>query len=318
MKPLSVRRFVILLTMAAGAITAQTAPRTALPGTVNYIEGSVSIDGGAVNASQNGQVTLQRNQTLTTAQGKAEVLMSPGVFLRIGDNGEVRMISPELVNPQVEVVRGSAMLEVDSKVKDASITVLERGASASVLKAGLYRFDGDAGRIAVVDGDLNVTESGHTKKIGKGKEIVLDSDPRLKSVSFDSKAKDSLYVWSEVRSESLAEANASTAQYIYSGYGPYAGNGWYWNPGFSMYSWLPGDGFFYSPFGYPFYSIGYVPFYRAYYYGGYRGPYRGGQPVRTGFVPRVNSGASAPAVHGFTAAPRMSGGGGFRGGGGRR
>jgi len=302
--------------MAAGALIARTPPTTALPGTVNYIEGSVSIDSGTLNASQNGQVTLQPNQILSTAQGKAEVLMSPGIFLRVGDNGEIRMISPELVNPQVEVMRGIAMLEVDSKIKDASVTVLEKGASASVLKEGLYRFDSDAGRIAVVDGDLNVTENGHTKKIGKGKEIVLDNDPKLKAVSFDRNAKDNLYVWSEVRSGSLAEANASTAQYIYSGYGPYVGNGWYWNSAFSMYSWLPGDGFFYSPFGYPFYSIGYVPYYGG-FYGGYRGPFRGRPGVGAGFVPRGNFNTGAPAVHGFTGAPRMSGGG-FRGGGGGR
>jgi hypothetical protein len=282
---------------------------------VNYIEGNISVDGRTLNTSQNGQVVLQPSQTLTTAQGKAEVLLSPGVFLRVGDQGEIRMISPELVNPHVEVVRGSAMLEVDSKVKDASVTVSERGASASVLKEGLYRFDSEAGRMAVVDGELNVTENGQTKKIGKGKEIVLESDPRLKAESFDRNAKDSLYVWSEVRSQSLAQANASTARYLYAGYGPYVGTGWYWNPWFSMYSWLPGDGFFYSPFGYPFYSIRYVPVYRG-YYSGYRGPYRG--VAGTGFVPRATSGASVPAANGFTAAPRISGGSGVRVGGGRR
>src|SRR6202011_3579768 len=105
----------------------------------------------------------------------------------------------------------------------------------------------------------------------------------------DRNAKDNLYVWSEVRSGSLAEANASTAQHVYSGYGPYVGNGWYWNSAFSMYSWLPADGLSSSPFGYPCYSIVYVPYCGGFYggyYGGYRGPYRGRHEVGAGFVPR--------------------------------
>lgn len=322
MKTQSLRRFTLLLTLAAGVLSARNVPTLnaqtiAAPGTVNYIEGSVSIDGTPLNGSQIRQVALQRNQTLSTGNGKAEVLMSPGAFLRIGANSEVRMIAPELVNPQVEVARGSAMLEVDSKVKDASLTVSVRDASVSVLKQGLYRFDSDQASVAVIDGKLNVSENGHSKEIGKGKEIILDNEPELKAVSFDRKAKDDLYVWSEIRSGSLAEANASTAEYLYSGYGPYRGGGWYWNPSFAMYSWLPGDGFFYSPFGYPFYSVGYVPF-----YGGFYGPRHGGfvprRPLGMGFARPGNVSPHAPApVRGMSGTPRFSGGG-FRGVGGFR
>ena len=49
-------------------------------------------------------------------------------------------------------------------------------------------------------------------------------------------------------------------------------SGWYWNPSFGMYSYVPGmGGMFYSPFGNPFFS----PFdvYQAglFYYPGYYG-----------------------------------------------
>lgn len=318
-------RFALLLTMAASVLTAQNAPPMGTPGTVNYVEGSVSIDGAALSTNQNGHTALQRNQTLATGAGKAEILLSPGAFLRVGDNSEIRMIAPELVSPQVEVVRGTAMLEVDNKMKDAGIAVLERDASISVLKEGLYRFDSSDGRIAVVDGKLKVSENGHAKTIGKGEQIVLDSDPKLKTVSFDRKAKDELYVWSEIRSGYLANANAATAQRIYSGYGPYRGDGWYWNPSFAMYSWLPGDGYFYSPFGYPFFSLGYVPLYGGFYGGGFYRGYRSGfvphRPLASGFTQRGNAITTRPAA----ASPRIGSGfrtggfagGGFHGGGGR-
>src|SRR5580658_6768383 len=78
--------------------------RTALPGTVNYVEGQVSIDGNPLSAKQNGNTQVQPNQSLMTANGKAEMLLSPGVFVRAGNNSDIRMVSNGLANPTIEVV----------------------------------------------------------------------------------------------------------------------------------------------------------------------------------------------------------------------
>jgi hypothetical protein len=282
--------------------------RTALPGTVNYVEGQASIDGNPLNTKQDGNTQLVANQTLTTGNGKAEILLSPGVFVRAGSSSELRMVSPELVNPKIEVVRGEVMVEVDQKPKDVSIDVLERGATASILKHGLYQFDSDQGRIRVMDGKLKVTDNDNSKEFGKGKEVVLNGEP-LKPVSFDRNVKDDLYRWSSVRSDYLAQANESTANNIYLGYGSFWGPGWYWNPYFASWSWLPGSGYFYSPFGYPFFSPGYIVY--APHYGGigFGGGYGRGFVGRRGFAPAHNFG---PRIGGT---PHFSGGG-FRGGGG--
>jgi hypothetical protein len=293
---------------ASSLIASAPAAGTALPGTINYVEGQVSIDGRALAAKQDGNTEVQANQTLSTGNGKAEMLLSPGIFVRAGDNSEIRMISPELVDPTIEVVRGEVMVEVDQKPKDAQVDVLEHGATATILKQGLYDFDSDRSKIEVMDGKVNVKDNGHSKEVGKGKEIVLNGEP-LKTVSFDRKAEDSLYRWSNVRSEYLAQANAATAQNIYLGYGPFRGAGWYWNPWFTSWSWLPGDGYFYSPFGYPFFSPGFVvyaPYYRT---GGFGGGFRGGVPGgRRVFVPAPQTGT------GFRAGGGRAGGGGAGGG----
>lgn len=275
--------------------------RSAMPGTVNYVEGQVSIDGNPLSTRQNGSTQVQPNQSLMTANGHAEMLLSPGVFVRTGNNSEIRMVSNGIANPTIEVVRGEALVEVDQKANDARIDILEHGATASILKFGLYRFSSDQNQIAVFDGKLNVTVNGKTKEVGKGHEILLDN-PKLKTVSFDTKNEDDLYRWSSVRSAYLAEANQLTAQSAYMGYGPYWGPGWYWNPYFAMWSWLPGDGWFYSPFGYPFFSVAYVPYAR--FYGGFRGGFGPAFAGRAGF-----SGFAGGAFRG----------GGFAGGsGGRR
>jgi uncharacterized membrane protein YgcG len=286
---------------AAPFLSAQ-APRRALPGTVNYVEGQVSIDGNPLPARQNGDTQVQPNQNLITASGKAEMLLTPGVFVRTGNNSDIRMASNGLANPAIEVVRGEAMIEVDQKVTGAQIEVLEHGATASILKYGLYRFDGDRGRIEVIDGKLRVTENGQSKDFGKGNEVVVNGEP-LKSVGFDCNAEDDLYRWSSVRPAYLADANTVTAQSIYNGYGSYWGPDWYWDPYFGAWSWMPGDGFFYSPFGYPFFSPGYSIYASRFGFGrGFAG--------RTGvnMTPRLNGGALRGGG-GF-------GGGGFHGGGG--
>ena len=70
-----------------------------------------------------------------------------------------------------------------------------------------------------------------------------------------------------LRSGYLAEANADAApNYSYGGNG-WFGDGWYWDPWFDAYTFLPGDGIFYSPFGWGFCSPWYS--YRGSYFGGH-------------------------------------------------
>ena len=317
-KSVALLGFIGVLSFPLGAVVNPPAPAsappqmTARPGTINYVEGQVSLDGRALNASQTGYVPLEPNQMLSTINGKAEILLSPGVFLRIGDNSTVRMVSPELSEPQIELVRGEAMIEVDWMPKDQRVGVLERGSQAWITTRGLYRFDSDAGKVAVIDGKIEVTENDQKREFGKGKEVTLTA-AKLQPESFDRKAEDDLYRWSNVRSGYLAEASLDTAQkYYVGGNGPYWNVGWYWDPYYAFWSWMPYDGYFWSPFGYPFFSPGYVVYAPYFGYGrfGYRGGFAGRGFAGGGVAPRGL--AAGGGFHGgFT-------GGGFHGGGGRR
>src|SRR5438034_7482077 len=82
------------------------------PGTINYVEGKASINGQPVSSKDVGRVELNPNQNIKTTLGKAEVLLTPGVFLRLGDHSELRMISPGLSDAQVELIHGEAQTEV--------------------------------------------------------------------------------------------------------------------------------------------------------------------------------------------------------------
>ena len=115
-----------LATLLAPAFINGQSADPAVPGTLNYVEGQVSMNGHAVNQSSVGSSELQEGQVVETGNGKAEILLTPGVFLRLNDNSAVRMISPELAKTKVELVKGRADVEVDQLYKQNDLAREDR------------------------------------------------------------------------------------------------------------------------------------------------------------------------------------------------
>jgi hypothetical protein len=221
------------------------------PGMLNYVEGQASIDGRQVSSKSVGSVDVEQGQTIETGKGKAEILLTPGVFLRLGDDSALRMDTAGLTHTSVVLLRGEAMVEADDVHSQNNIQIVEKNAATTLDKNGIYKFNADQGQVAVYDGKATVSEGDQHVDLKKGKDTSLD---RLHSQSFDRNQVDDLYRWSDLRSGYLSEASAGSARtYVVNNAG-WAGGGWYWNPYYSFYSWLPGDGLFYSPFGYGFFS----------------------------------------------------------------
>lgn len=314
-----------LVTLLAPALTLGQNANPAGPGTLNYVEGQVSINGQVVNWLSVGSSQLHEGQTVETGNGKAEILLTPGVFLRLGDNSAVRMISPNLANTKVELVKGRADVEVDQLFKQNNLRVKVKDNETRLLKTGLYAFNFEGAIIQVFDGEAAVFPVDGQKKlvmVKKGHELAMNGDG-MKPEHFDKDAsEDALYNWSSLRSQYLGEANVQLAS-AYEG-APGFAPGWFWNAGLYGYTWLPGYGAFFDPFGYGFYSPyylydgGFVYGYgRGYGRGGYRGAYGHG---RTSF----HGGRAAGVQRSYGAAFHggdvgfHGGGGGFHGGGGRR
>ncbi len=244
---------------------------SARPGVLNYVEGSASLDGRSISEKALKSTFLNANDTLSTDIGRAEVLLTPGVFLRMGENSQIRMISPSLTNTQVEVSKGEVMIEAAGLVKDNNIQIIDHGASITIDKNGLYRITGDnPPMVAVLDGKADVAYGEKKVDLGKGREVTIAEG--LREEKFDTKKEDDLYAWSNVRSEyeaaaSYKTATAASVDNSYGGWYGYGfdggfGPGWYWNNGFNSWAWLPGNGAFFSPFGWGFYGpgvVGYAP-----------------------------------------------------------
>ena len=172
---------------------------SAKPGGVNYVEGNVFLDGKAISPENLKATFVNANETISTDIGKAEVLLSPGVFLRLGDNTRVRMVSPSLTDTQLELKAGEMMIEADDIVKDSQVTVLDHEHSVLIDRNGLYKFTaGDSASVAVLEGKVNILNGDRKTDIGKGHQVFL-GDAGLKNKKFDSKAPDELYAWSNVR-----------------------------------------------------------------------------------------------------------------------
>jgi hypothetical protein len=300
-----------LATLFASAFGQSENP--ARPGTLNYVEGSVALGGRAVNQRSIGTIAMDAGQTLSTANGHAEVLLTPGVFLRLDHDTTVKMVEPNLTQTEVEVDRGRAEVEVDALYKQNDLLIDDKTTQTKILNRGLYEFDANAGELKVFDGKAAVSPAQNAAKwvdVKGSHEFALNGESG-KPQHFDKDAsQDELYNWSSLRADYLGQANQSL---LAGGYAGEAGvyPGWAWDPAFYGYTWLPYDGLLYSPFGFGFYSPGF-------FYGGGFG-YRGGYGFRSGYGFHGGyAGGLADRSAGFAGGGGFHSGGGFHGGGGRR
>src|SRR5579862_4388645 len=73
------------------------------PGTINYVEGQVTAGGHAMGEKSVGSVDLAAGETLETQNGRAEILLTPGIFLRVDNHSSIQMVSPDLADTVVQL-----------------------------------------------------------------------------------------------------------------------------------------------------------------------------------------------------------------------
>src|SRR5258708_19297586 len=80
-------------------------------GLVHFFEGSVSIDGQPLEQRFGRFCDIKPGSELRTDQGRAEVLLTPGVFLRVDENSSIRMLDNRLTGTRVEFIGESVSLD---------------------------------------------------------------------------------------------------------------------------------------------------------------------------------------------------------------
>jgi len=245
------RTAVVLVAMLAVPAAWGQAVISARSGMVNYVEGRVHIAGSPVKLDGAIFPEVKIGQALSTEAGHAEILLTPGVFLRLDRNSSFRMVANKLSDTQVEILTGSALVEVDEILKDNHIAVKMGDSSTVLTKNGLYHFNADAGQIRAFDGKAQVSAASNSTELKGGRTLLVANS--LTPDKFNkNKSKDELYLWSEQRDYRLALANISAARGIKTN--SYTSSMWAWDPWLSMYTFLPRSGRVYSPYGFSWYS----------------------------------------------------------------
>jgi len=253
-----------LIVPAWGADSAHPEKATAnpaRPGSLNYVEGQASLEGQNLGPEAIGKTELHAGQSLETQAGKAELLLTPGAFFRLGDSSSATMISPTLTNTEIRLDKGEATVEVAELHPENNVVIAEDGAKVRLTKTGFYDFDADHSIVRVYQGEANVEVNGQDIRVEDEHDFAFNPGASMNPEKFDKEqVQDDLYQWSSLRSSYLAEANVDRAQ------DDQVGNtydaGWDWDPYYGTYTFIPGDGIFYSPFGWGFYSpfdVGFAP-----------------------------------------------------------
>ncbi len=279
-------------------------------GLVHYVEGKVYVADQLVERKFGQFPLLRDGEEVRTEDGRAEVLLTPGVFMRIADHSSVRFVSTALSDTRAEVLTGSIMVECDELHKGNAVTLLYKGNAISIEKHGLYRLETAPAQFRVYDGEATVEAASGPLTLKKGKGTSLDGV--LLAEKFDVKQRDELYAWSAERSNSLAMASRIAAQNVSSR--GWRQSAWLWDPTLNICTFLPGSGISYSPFGFGYWSPVYAVYYAAPVYRSGNGT---GFPSAENGAPSRN-GAGQPSG-GFSGGGAAGGGGatggGFSGGG---
>src|ERR1700676_3978503 len=130
----------LLVTSLAPRALAQSVI-SAHSGVIHYVEGDVTIDGIPVHPKFAEFPDVKSGQLVATAEGRAEILLTPGVFLRMAENSSIRMLSNSLADTRLQVVSGSALVEVGELLEHNAISFEASGRHMELAKKGLYRIN---------------------------------------------------------------------------------------------------------------------------------------------------------------------------------
>ncbi len=190
------RVFGLLLLCGTAALSQRLL--SARAGTVNWLRGSVFIDGARAILRPSHLLVLKNGQTLRTERGRVEVLLGERVFLRMIEGSALRMEDNHMDDARLSLESGSAVVEVVQVTKGASLKLRCGDLTTELKNAGVYRFDSAPCALRVYRGDASVTTGQTVLRARNAQAVNLSAE--LVS-SFDTKQSDPLSTWSDQRSQ---------------------------------------------------------------------------------------------------------------------
>ena len=255
---------------------------SAKAGGINAITGGATVHGKGESDWQQLSITDDLNSgdhVRTASDGRVEILLNPGSYLRVGGNSEVELSDNTLSNLEVRLLRGTAIVEAaGADGLELNINISTPHTKLAIVRGGLYRLnvvpEDRTTELIVRKGRVILSDS-HTKVKGGNKVVFSATQVSVaKLTKEEKKAADNadVDVWSKKRAETLASANRhitdrmlSSAFDSFGDFNTFRRNSlgfWFYNGGVGCYTFLP---FFYgwgSPYGSSYSTsiyAGYVP-----------------------------------------------------------
>lgn len=198
----------VLACIFPACISAQTIV-SAHSGVVHFFEGSVSIDGRALEQKFGRFDELKPGSELRTERGRAEVLLTPGVLLRLDENTSIRMVSNKLADTRLEFIGGAGALDSRNAAPGAPVFITYKDYQMQFARSGQYRFDSAPAQLRADAGEAEVIWRAKSVTVKAGQ--VLPLAPPLTARATENHSEDDLDRWDEERNASISADNASAA-----------------------------------------------------------------------------------------------------------
>jgi FecR protein len=183
---------------------------SAKAGGVNFVAGTVSVvrkDGTSGHLLMGDELQIGDRVT-TAADGKAEILLNPGSYLRVGGNTAFEFVSTDLENLRINLKSGSAVFEVIA-ADEFRVSVKMPQTEVALTRSGVFRLDvlaDGTAKISVFKGKAYVGPAGQTE-VASGRTAMLVKGG-ISVSKFDRGTNDALDIWSKERGKELSKANA--------------------------------------------------------------------------------------------------------------
>lgn len=202
----------LLLALIVGAAFTPAAPGqqivSTMPGYIHFAEGGVLLEEQPFEFNVAQVVHLGNGQRLRTVDGRAEVMIAPGSFIRIAPQSELELVRVAMSTAHLRLIRGSAAIDLARAKDTKGITVEIGDARIRFMKAGLYRLDIPAGAnpaVRVRRGKATVELRSEKIELGgKWQLTIAPLGEELRAQKIGRLAEDELDRWNAERRDLLA------------------------------------------------------------------------------------------------------------------
>ncbi len=201
-----------------------------MDGVIQFTVGEVFLDGRPIEIAIGSYEQMANGQILSTKDGSVELLVAPGIFVRLGFNGSLRMEKNQRFNRDLALERGSALIEVVRMQKENRIKVRASNGILSISKPGLYRLDADSSELRIYGGAAAISVENRRATIKNNQMVHLNAG--LVPAKFDAKEADPFHQWAARRSFDVFIA--SPASWLFDRHWRHQGEGWLANSNFRM------------------------------------------------------------------------------------